>query len=404
MACYLAILLLQPQEKPAPFSKRAIDFVSVTSGSPLLGVVLQPGNRTRPTIVAVQREWLKQERPEQYTVFRKQEIKQTQVTRKVVLERLAKWIQQRPDEKDLLEYLKEQQASLIAERVPAEPQSQFMLIELKPKEVRSIKKPSRKLRAPLWVALREKLKDVETRSSESLQKELKEKGIAIPRQPVDLSSRVPSRGDDKVQWAARQAIVEQLYRANPVKMSGTPDMVVRETTDGKPADVNMLIGKMMSGRIASLIKELTEPATAQGYAKTKTPAWFKQTRVVAKEANARAAFVKLVIPDTEMREAVVEAYLIGQMPDGSWRVVWKTRRSVRPGDDEELVDQIREDPQIKQALGALGKAVQGDMLDRALGFGAATMKAQQAVMEDYVKWRDPFFDSLEGPMLVLPKR
>ncbi len=83
-------------------------------------------------------------------------------------------------------------------------------------------------------------------------------------------------------------------------------------------------------------------------------------------------------------------------------MVWKTRHSVKPGEDPDLEDELRENPQIKSIVGALGQLGQQGAMNKAISFGAATMKAQEKAQDAYVNWRDAFFDSLDGPMLRLP--
>lgn len=396
----LLLMVVAPDHKVAPIRSRAVDYVSVRNQLPLFGVVLDHGG-TRPTVVAVQREWLRKERPEQYKEYRQQEIDQGIAQRKVLIARIDKWKKEREGDDDLIEYLEEQQKVLQElDRVPAEPKTQFMLVTLPAKSVRTVQRSGGERRQPLWLAYRDKLAKVETRSAESLSKELREKKVVVPKSPIDLSNRIPSRGDDRTQWAARQAIIEQLYRS-PIKMAGTPQMVVRENANGQAADAQMLIGKLMQERVGDLIRELSEP-NAFGK-KQRKRAWFDQAVAEAGKTNSRAAHVVLVHPDPTLRQAVVEAYLIGRMPDGSWRVVWKTRQTATPGEDTELEEQIREDEQVKSILETLGGLGQKDAVNKAISFGAATMKAQRAAHDTYVHWRDPFYDRLDQPMLKLPK-
>ncbi|MFK7822173.1 MAG: hypothetical protein AB8G99_25990, partial [Planctomycetaceae bacterium] len=398
--CVAILLLFQGDHKVAPIKSRAVDYISVRNQLPFFGVVVEHQG-TQPTVVAVQRKWLKAERPEQYEAYRKQEIQLGLAQRKALLARINKWIKERSQDADLVEYLNEQKQVLTQlHRVPDEPKTQFMLITLPSKSVRRVQRSAGKPPRPLWPAHREKLQQIETRSAESLEEELRKNKVAVPTSPVDLSNRIPSPGDNEIQWAARQAIIEQLYRS-PVKMVGTPNMLVRENGNGNRADAGQIIAKLMQSQVSDLIKELSEP-NAFGKKSVK-PAWMKQAIAEAKKTDSRAAYVMLVTPDPTMREAVVEAYLIGRMPNGSWRTVWNTRHTAKPSEDKELEDQIREDDQVKSILNTLGALGHQDAIDKAIRFGAATMKAQRAARDAYVYWRDPFFDRLDQPMLKLPK-
>lgn len=399
MVHIMVLLLLNvPVQKVAPIKQRAVDYVSVRNKPALFGILLDHGGK-RPTIVAVQREWLRTTQPEQFQLFRKQEIERETRLRKVLAGRIEKWIKERPEDADLLAYLREQQASLkVGERESKEPKVQFIIGSLEAKSVRRVQPSAGERRRPLWLAYRERLKNVETRSSESLMEELADKGVQIPEGPVDLSARIPSRGDDEFQWAARQAIIEQLYR-QPIKMMGTPEAVFRDKGDGNAADTQAIIAKLMQQRISSVISELIEPNAKTNSTKQE---WFKQAKVEAAKTDSRAAHITLVRPDPTMQQAVVEAYLIGRMPDGSWRVVWKTQHSVVPDKDTDLEDQIREDEQVKSIVDALGGLGQQDAVNKAIRFGAATMKGQRQAEDAYVKWRDAYFDTLTGPGIRLP--
>ena len=402
--CVAVLLLFQSDHQVAPIKSRAVDYISVRNQLPLFGVVLEHGG-TRPTRIAVQREWLKQERPKQYATYRQQEIDQSLEQRKVLLKRVSEWMKQRAADADLIEYLTEQKSVLEElNRVPEEPKTQFMLVTLPSKLVRRVQRSAGKRRQPLWLAYREKLQQIETRSAESLTEELLEKNLQVPKAPIDLSNRIPSSGDDTIQWAGRQAIIEQLYR-KPIKMAGTPKMIVRDDNNGQPADAKMLIQKLIQSQVDHLLDELSNP---NGFGKKSAkPAWIEQAIAEAKKTDSRAVHVMLVTPDPTMREAVVEAFLIGRMPDDSWRVVWRTKQTATPGEDKQLEKQlekqIREDEQVKSVLNEHGWLGQQAAMNEAISFGAATMKAQRAAHDAYVHWRDPFFDRLDQPMLQLPK-
>lgn len=410
MRYFLALLLLntafceQKSQEKAPIGTRAVDYVSVRNRPALFGIVLQHGTKT-PTLVAVQRAWLKTSQPDAYKEYRKQEDERIRTQSQILTERLKKWIDERKEDKFLTEYLNEQLTKLNttarAEK-PQEPTTQFMIIELEAKHVRRVRISGGERRKPLWLAYRERLKNIEIRSGEDLMKELVGSGKPVPKQPVDLSDRIPSTGDNDSQWAGRQAIIEQVYRQDPLKMSGTPQQLFVETNDGKQADVMGMVAKLMTPRIEDIVSQLTQPAT--GHLKSRSEKWQQQAVDQGKAKKKRVVFVKLVRPDPSLKEAVVEAHLIAQMPDKSWRPVWKTSHSVKPDERPELEKQLREDEQIKQILDAMQALGQEQAVTKAIRFGAATKEANRLAEDAYVKWRDKFFDDLRGPTLVLPRQ
>ncbi len=405
MSHLLALLLLNPiavQEK-APIGTRAVDYVSVRNQQPLFGVVLEHAAR-KPALVAVQRGWLRKDQPEAYKTYRKQELDRARHQGQILIERLKQWIEERKDEEFLVKYLKEQLTKLRAEaraEKPREPTSQFMIVKIEAKQVRRVRRAGVERRKPLFLAYRERLKDIEIRSAENLTKELIDKGNLMPKEPVNLSDRIPSTGDNIAQWSARQAIIEQLYRTKPIKMAGTPRQIFQETTDGKPADVMEIAAKMMVPNADDIVGRLTESARF-GQARTGARQWKTQAINEAKAQQRRAVFVKLVHPDLTLKEALVEAYLLARMPDGSWRTVWMSSHSVKPDLRPEIEKQLREDEQIRGILDMVKGLGNEEAVTKAVRFGAATKVANRQVEDEYVKWRDKFFDDLREPAIAFP--
>lgn len=399
IACLLLTLTLPPQDTAA-ISKRAVDYVSVTGRAPLFGIVLEHNPRSH-TLVAVQRDYLRQNSPKDYSIYRKQEVAREKANHETLLKRLRAWRTERANDADLMEFLDEQLAKLqkVKLEAAAESDKQFILIQLERKRVRTVRQQLKR-RTTLWVAYRERLANIETRSAEALVEELRKKEVAVPKKPVNLSDRVPPRGDDKFQWAARQAIIEQLYR-KPVKMQGTPTMLLRTGNGGQPINAEAIMAKMMEERMSSLINQLTEPNAQPQKSKSK---WFQQAVAEAKKTDSRAAYVTLVIPDPTMQQVVVEAYLIGRMPDRTWRVVWKNQQKLKPEERADVEADLMENEQIAGVLNALKGLGKEDAVRKAVRFGAGTQEALRKVEAAYVEWRDPYYDDLRGPAIAMPRK
>ncbi len=400
MSLLFALLMAAPQEqKKASISDRAVDYVGMRNGPALFGAILEhDGKHAR--LIAVQREWLRKEQPQQYAKQRRLEIAQQKQVRTKLIERVKAWKKERADDIDLQGYLDKQlevhQAR--AEKEPAEPQ--FMLVELKPGTVRRTRQAKKQNRAVLFVALKEKLANIEIRSAKSIREELKRREIATPTDPVNLSDRVPSRAEDEAHWAARQAIIEHLLR-KPVEMRGTPQMVMQETNDGQPVDAQALVAKMMQQQMSSIMQDLlAEPNSKR---RDTSKAWLKQTIEAAKKTNSRAAHVMLVIPDATLKAAVVESRFLARMPNGQWQVVWSDRQSIAPKPNPEAEKELLENEQLGGVLNALGAAGQNDAVTKAIRFGVATRHAQQLAQAAYAKWQDPFYDDLSRPAIQFPR-
>ncbi len=382
----------------AALRERAVDYLSVRDELPLFGLVTRHDGRN-PSIIVVQREWLRKNRPARYKLHRMQETDRLRQQRSQLLQRIAAWRQERRTDKDLVEFLDEQRALLSAEAdSPDEDALQFMILEVPAAQVRRVRRAVPEQRVVAWVAYREHLQDVETRSAKSLLAELARKGVTRPQKPVDLSDRVPARGDSELQWAARQAVIEQVLR-DPVKMKGTPTFVTRDSGAADGANAEQLLAKMMQQRLSGLIDELTSPNPATG---GNQPApWVSQAVAEARRNNSRAVHVTLVVPDASMKTATVEAKLLARMPDQSWRVIWQDTQRTPVTAQEDVEDQIREDKQIAALLNSLEQLGQADAVKTAVRFGAATMESARLSEAAWANWRDRFFEDLRTPPVVV---
>lgn len=399
MAVALIVLASVLPQETARISDRSVDYVGMKSGPPMFGVVLQAKGKTA-TMMAVQRDWLRKQSERRYQKHRQREVQMFRGAQKKLIERIEIWKTERKDDKDLIEYLDDQLKIQKAKEKKEAPEPQLMLIELSPSMVRTTRLAKPEHRQVLLLSLREKLADVETRSAESLANELKSKQVVVPKGPVNLTDRAITPVDSEQQWAARQAIIEQLYR-KPVKMRGTRDFVMQEG-NGQQVDAQKLAMEMMQKQMSRLIEDLTEP-TARRNQPTEQ-AWLTETIAAAKKVGARAAHVALVIPDTTLQAAVVESKLLARMPNGRWIAVWSDRQSVTPVEDKEAEQQLRDNEQLGGLLDALGGLGKGDAVNKAVRFGTATREAHRLAESAYVKWRDPFYDDLSGPMIRLPSQ
>ena len=398
MAVALIVIASLLPQGTTRISERAVDYVGLRSGPPLFGVILQTKGKTA-TMMAVQRGWLRKQSAERYEKYRTREVQQYQQSQKKLIERLEAWMKHRKDDKDLMDYLQTQLLRQKAKENKPAPEPQLMLIEISPSMVRTTKPAQRERRQVLLLALREKLEKVETRSAQDLADELKEKQVQVPKGPVNLTDRALAPADNEQQWAARQAIIEQLYR-KPVKMRGTRDFVIQESNDNKQIDAQKLAMDMMQKQMNRLIADLTEPTARR---KPAQAVWLTETIKAAKKTNSRAAHVAMVIPDPTLQAAVVESKFLARLPDGKWVVLWSDRQSVKPVEDPEAEQQLRDNEQLGGLLDALGGLGKGDAVNKALRFGTATREAHRLAEAAYVEWRDPFYDDLSGPMIRIPR-
>ena len=74
------------------------------------------------------------------------------------------------------------------------------------------------------------------------------------------------------------------------------------------------------------------------------------------------------------------------------------RQDLRP----EIEKQLREDEQIRGILDMVKGLGNEEAVTKAVRFGAATKVANRQVEDEYVKWRDKFFDDLREPAIAFP--
>ena len=281
--------------------------------------------------------------------------------------------------------------------------AQFVIVDLTAKQVERWQQQSAEKRQIALVAWQEQLTDVSLRSASSLKKELEGRGIAVEAERVNLTDRLPIRRESEQEWLA-PAILEYAERL-PVDFQGMGDLLVR-TGDSQPqANMAQLLTQVLQTQLASSLEELLnetpggKPARRNG-ATAAIDAAQRETRQAGAE-GFRATRLNL---DVEKRRVQVEGLFVARVDAGRWQRVWRFEE-VRPaGGAKEQVQRIRNDPQVKQALELLRSTglAADDAIDTALGFGAATMAAQERVNEQFGRFLGVYREHADGPPLFLP--
>lgn len=405
-AWLVAFLLGSPElfaQQTAPIRQRAVDSLTVKKGPRLLGAIVGRDSSGAVTI-AVRRDWLKAKAAKFYEKESKAEEARSDTDLTTLLERIAEWRKQRADEKDLLPFLDRErrraEKKLAARKAaPAKAASEFMLVTVPKKQIRSgFRQPARQRLVALY-AWRERLDDVEARKASALLAELRKKNVDLSSPTVDLSDRLPPRPEPAEAWAARRAIVE--YDAlKRLRYQGTGDYLVRAGGDAlKQPDITRIFSEMLNGQVNKLLAEaLGDPKAAM---KKQAGDALKKAIRTAETLKVRGFRVTRVDPDLLTKRVSVEEQFFVKMPNGKWKPAWSYKATVdasKPRPDEEK--RIQNDEQVKQALKSakfLGLGGGQGALQTAVRFGAATMEAQEKADVKFHEFRERFIQRLDTP-------
>lgn len=383
-------------------AKLGVDLVSVKDGPRLRGAVL---NRSSDgtILIAVQRKWLQEIYPEFYAEEARVESETRVRDQETLLNRIRDWIKDRADAADLVFFLNKELERLekAAKDAKKKDETQFMLLEFPAKQVTRAYIQPRARKQVVLVAWRERLDDPERRPISELARELNRKGIDPAEEVIDLSDRLPVRGQSEREWSARQAVVEYQFR-KAIDFQGTGNALFRTGEDVERANMAKVVSELIrqqadaDGLLAEL---LGKPAPAK---KDGSKAIRKATSA-AESNDAIGVRITRLQNSIKTRRVSVHSELLARMPDNSWKTIWKhteTRDASKPRPD--LVERIKSDPHVKkifEVAEALGLDGLDNQINLALRFGAATMDAQQASESEFYEFRDRYLRRLDGPPL-----
>ena len=395
----LACGVARAQPSSIPLSQRGLDLVALRSGPSLVGAIA--GNAPDGSLrVVVERGWLEAAHPKLYQHVVEEE---TQTTRRVLeelLPRITRWKERRPDEQNLTAFLtlEEQRVRKALDELddaPATNKTQLVWLALTPADIRRVVRQPPERRQIALLAWRERLPDVPTASANSLERTLRERGVEITAEQVDLSDRLPPLPQDEREWAARVALVEHQF-VERFELQGTGSALVAIGGE-QPVITPELIGEIYRAEVAKLLDEVA------GAKALIDDSWVDEAVQRARQKKAGAVRVTRVDPDLGRGRVTVESRFLTELPGGQWETIWSHREVADVGRPRpELEERIRKDPQIQQVLKTFqgaGLAVERS-LAQALQFGAATLEAQQNADARFQQFQDRYLRRLDGPPLV----
>ncbi len=398
---YLSVSLFAAPPRSA-LTKLGVDLVSVKDGPRLRGAVL---NRSSDAtiLMAVQRGWLREVFPDFYAEKARLD-KESQVRdQETLMIRIREWMKGRAKDADLVFFLKKELERLgkVAKDDAKKKETQFILLEIPAKQIARVYIQPRLRKQIVLIAWRDRLDDPERRPIAELARELARKGIDPTKEVIDLSDRLPPRGQSEHEWAARKAVVEYQFRKG-IDFQGTGSALFRTGEDVERANIAKVVSQLLQqqSEIDGLIAELL------GKPKTAKKGDGKAIRKAISEAGTEDAIglrITRLKNNISARRVTVQSELLARMPDNSWKAIWKhsiTKDASKPRPD--LEERIKNDPQVKkifEIVEALGLDGLDGQINLALRFGAATMDAQAAAESAFFEFRDRYLRRLDGPPL-----
>jgi hypothetical protein len=375
-----------------------VDVVWLKGGGELRGAILDTRDG-QPSLMAVRREWLRKGNPKRLEIEEQRAADRGREIDEQLLARIDAWLEKRAEDRMLKASIVPQRerctARLATDGKAGEP-LEFLLVELDAESVRRFvaQPPERRRMATAGWELR--LTDVETSSGTKLEPSVAERIKDWRTHEADLSERLPSLKQSDEEWAARVALWEYVFR-QPCDFQGTDAFVVRSDSGVERPEIAALIAPTLESTLKSQLGDLLSP---DGVKPAEPPNRWRTAAITATEkAKLTACRVTRVNVDPAASRGAVASDLLVQFPDGKWETLWKDESAVDVASvREESIEQIRNDPQVKEVAGVLEGLV-GGQLDQALRFGAAVQSAQKQSDSRFLSFRDRYTRRLTGPPL-----
>ena len=232
--------LVVAQKKAGP-ARFAVDLVTLDSGDRLRGAFAGV-DADGVVSMAVQRDWLKQTKPEMYEEVTRNESADAKAAATELRTRIQKWLDENPESNALVTFLEvelervDEQLARLSEARGNAGISQFVMLKFPRRKVKYSFAQSAGNRRIAMLAWRERFEDVETREAAELEGQLRDSGIDPAADVPELANRLPATGQDDDEWAARRAIIE-FELAGRIEFQGIGKALVR--TDAGAAKVGL---------------------------------------------------------------------------------------------------------------------------------------------------------------------
>jgi hypothetical protein len=414
---------------PVAVRDQAVDLLTLAGGERLLGMLMGPPaalgppggtgpSRSETVVFLVERAWLQKR---QAALYRQTTMDETKVRRDALDQlrvRLTEWRQRRAEPRVLAGFLDrrladvEKQLAAANDAGRAAEPSQLLLIELPVKRVRqSFVQPADRRRL-LGLAWEERLADVEELSAAALTDQLRERKVDTELAQPDISDRLPMLPQTDRQWSAKVAMVEFQILAKP-HFQGSGSVLVRDDGGQQRPPIAELLGSLMQDQLGGVLGELLNDPLGKAAGGGRPQGDERRLAAIEKALSSaaddglRGARVSYLEQDLQKHQVTVTDTFHAQMPDNAWQVVWRQTATVDARQAGKAGGaQLAEDPQIAEiakSMKHLGLGANDDLLQTALGFGAATQQALGETGREFGHFLLMNTRSLTGPPMLLPE-
>jgi len=403
--------IANPQRHKGSPSSLALDVAFLQNGKALYGVIHDVTDSD--VSLVVQREWLRDNHPALYKNHAESEQAATRDNESEMLSRVNGWIQERPDDVNLVVFLEAELAAAKARLKEVQPESlRFTIVRLPKSDIRRTVLQTANRRQLGLLGWKHNLAEVEIRTAVDLKRELTRRNVSIKQNSlVDFSEEVPALAQSDQQWAIRKCIVEFVLRES-LEFQGSGNKFFRR---GESPGMATLLTQMMSqggiGGSGSLqeigeelgIPEFTRNKAAKSRRKSRWD-WADQAKIAEREGFRSFTMTRLN-QNLASPEVTVDIAFIGKDHRDQWqRLATFQGKANADKQAQEDIQALMQDPQVKQILEVaqgLGLDTSGQ-IEKALRHGVATQAALQDGMNRFVEFTDRFSQSLTGPLIKVP--
>lgn len=390
--------------KKAASGLPAVDVVTLKSGRTLRGAVLQRG-ADRSVTMAVSRAWLKTANPELFSQYDAANTETQRDAWQAARDRLKSRLEEVMDTPRLTFFLQTELEQIEQHLAAEEPkQADFLWVELPSTQVAKLTSATPEHQKLAVIAWNEGFVDVETQDATSLQRELLKRKIPVDGPAPDLSSRLPPRPQDDVEWSARLAVMDYVYR-QPLDFQGLGDTLVR-TGEGQKPDLTAVFQKVMQQQVDSLLKDLLNEGPPRPEPFKPERELFAPAITTAESMGTRGFRVTRLQMEPERNRVRVETRFVAQVEKDRWQTLFVAVESADSSQARpEMEAKITQDPQVKSVLESLRTVGVFDEspLQTAVRTGAATMAAMQSADQAFFAFTNRYSQHVDRPKLFLPK-
>jgi len=176
-------------------------------------------------------------------------------------------------------------------------------------------------------------------------------------------------------------------------------MVFRTDADAEQPGMEQLLGGLLNN--GGLNIDLDQLLGGNGLGGgDERPGWREMAIDEAEDADAIGCRVTRVETDLQNSRGSVETVFLARVADETWQTIWSYQETLDASQKREnLVDRIRQDPQLAESLKLMESLGLKDGVQQAVQFGAATMEAQQTADDRFYEFFDRYTERLDGPPL-----